>query len=161
MSGFGPGRGHVQIRDVQDGDVEAFFDHQQDPEATRMAAFPARGREAFVAHWVTIRADKRVVTATILVDGRVAGNLVSWDQEGHHEIGYWLGRRFWGGGIATAALALFVDQVRARPLRAYVATHNRGSMRVLEKCGFTRDAVQDVPSSSQSEVEQVLFVLEK
>jgi RimJ/RimL family protein N-acetyltransferase len=93
-----------------------------------------------MAHWERIRADKSVVTQTIGVDGQVAGNLVSWEQEGHHEIGYWLGRDYWGRGIATQALALFIAQVKARPLYAYVAVHNIASMRVLEKCGFRRAA---------------------
>jgi RimJ/RimL family protein N-acetyltransferase len=31
---------------------------------------------------------------------------------------------------------MFLDEVTLRPLHAYVAAHNRGSIRVLEKCGF-------------------------
>jgi RimJ/RimL family protein N-acetyltransferase len=51
-------------------------------------------------------------------------------------VGYWLGREFWGQGIATQALALFLKEERTRPLVAHVAQHNIGSRRVLEKCGF-------------------------
>ena len=39
------------LREVLVSDLDAFFEHQRDPEATRMAAFPARDREAFDAHW--------------------------------------------------------------------------------------------------------------
>jgi len=42
----------VFLRDVVEGDLPDFFDHQRDPEATRMAAFPARDRDAFMVHWV-------------------------------------------------------------------------------------------------------------
>lgn len=38
--------------------------------------------------------------------------------------------------IATRALSEFLDQVPLRPLHASVAKHNRGSLRVLEKCGL-------------------------
>jgi RimJ/RimL family protein N-acetyltransferase len=158
-------RDHVQLRDVEDGDLELFFAHQTDREATRMAAFPSRDREAFMTHWEMIRADQAVVTQTVVVDGQVAGNLVSWDQDGHPEIGYWIGRDYWGRGIATDALALFVDRLEVRPLRAYVAVHNIGSMRVLEKCGFRRAAAQEALSSPAkgdmvaSEVEHIMFVL--
>src|SRR5207244_9942675 len=31
-----------------------FFEHQLDAEATRMAAFPSRDRDAFMAHWARI-----------------------------------------------------------------------------------------------------------
>ncbi|HEX5689187.1 MAG TPA: GNAT family N-acetyltransferase [Roseiflexaceae bacterium] len=52
------------------------------------------------------------------------------------EIGYWLGRQFWGQGIATQAVAAFLEIVTTRPLYAYAVAHNVASRRVLEKCGF-------------------------
>ena len=67
----------------------------------------------------------------------MAGNIVSWQQSGEQEVGYWLGREYWGKGIATRALSTFLDHVKTRPLHAHVAKHNRASIRVLEKCGFT------------------------
>ncbi len=39
--------------------------------------------------------------------------------------------------MATAALQEFLIQLKIRPLLAYVANHNKASIRVLEKCGFT------------------------
>lgn len=44
----------VTLRDVIASDLPIFFEHQLDLEATRMAAFPARDREAFMAHWTRI-----------------------------------------------------------------------------------------------------------
>ena len=128
----------VRLRDVVEGDLPVFYEHQRDPEATRMAAFPSREREAFMAHWASILADESLIKMTILYDGQVAGNIVSWEQAGQRLVGYWIGREYWGKGVATRALAAFVEQVKARPLFAYVAKHNAASMRVLEKCGFTR-----------------------
>ena len=157
-----PWQGHVRIRDVEDGDLELFFEHQMDREATRVAAFPARGRDAFMAHWAKIRADQSILTQSIVVDDHVAGNLVSWEHSGQHEVGYWIGRSDWGRGIATRALSLFLGRLKVRPLHAYVAVHNIGSIRVLEKCGFRRVAAQDVaPSTADDDgVEQIVFVLE-
>lgn len=126
----------VRLRDVVEADLETFFEHQRDPEAVRMAAFAARDRAAFSAHWARILADDAVVRQAVLVDGRVAGNVLCWDSGGERLVGYWIGREFWGAGVATAALRAFVDLVRERPLRAHVATSNVGSVRVLEKCGF-------------------------
>jgi RimJ/RimL family protein N-acetyltransferase len=149
----------VSIRDVDDGDLEAFFEHQLDPEALRMAVFPARDRAAFMAHWAKIRDDQTVAVQTIVADGRVVGNLVSWDQKGLRLVGYWIGRRDWGRGIATEALALFLGQVTQRPVYAYVEVHNAGSIRVLEKCGFRPD-LGSQPTTSEDEVEEVLLVLD-
>ena len=126
------------LRDVVESDLPTFFEHQQDPEATAMADFPARDREAFDAHWARILADDTLTKKTIVVEGQVAGNAVSWRQDGRRLVGYWLGKEFWGKGIATRALAELVDELGTRPLHAYVATTNIGSIRVLEKCGFVR-----------------------
>ena len=154
--------GQLQIRGVATTDLELFFEHQRDREATRLAAFPSRERDAFMAHWAKIRADQTVFTQTIVVDGQVAGNIVSWEASGHQEVGYWIGRDFWGRGVGTKALALFLDQMKVRPLHAYVAPHNIGSIRVLEKSGFRRVASQDVPPSTADDggVAYVVFVLE-
>jgi RimJ/RimL family protein N-acetyltransferase len=162
MAGSDPSHSDVQIRDVEDGDVELFFEHQMDPEATRMAAFPARERDPFMAHWAKIRTDQTVITQAIVVDGHVAGNVVSWEQSGRRTVGYWIGSRHWGRGIATKALTLFLGRVTLRPLYAYVAVHNVGSIRVLEKCGFRRVQAQDVHSSTADtgKVEEVMLVLD-
>ena len=61
------------------------------------------------------------------------------------EIGYWLGRAWWGRGLATASVGHFVPWVAqtfgfAR-LFAQVFETNPASMRVLEKCGFQREGV--------------------
>ena len=123
------------LRPVEAGDLETFYEHQRHPEATRMAAFPARERPAFDAHWQRILADETVMVRTIVCNGEIAGNVLSWSHDGERLVGYWIGRDYWGRGIATRALAAFLDELAARPLHAHVATSNLGSIRVLEKCG--------------------------
>jgi RimJ/RimL family protein N-acetyltransferase len=126
----------IQLRDVVEADLRIFYEQQLDPEATQMAAFPSRSREGFLAHWTKITADQNVLLKTILFDGKVAGNIVCFEQLGDREVGYWLGKEYWGKGIATEALAEFLKFIETRPLYAHVAKHNIGSRRVLEKCGF-------------------------
>jgi RimJ/RimL family protein N-acetyltransferase len=132
----------VRLRRVSEDDLPVFFDHQRDPEANRMAAFPPRDRDAFMAHWTTILRDPSGVIRTVLVDGVVAGNVVAFDYEGRREVGYWIGRTFWGKGVATRALRAFLEEVTERPLYAGVVEHNVASIRVLEKCGFTISEAQ-------------------
>jgi RimJ/RimL family protein N-acetyltransferase len=151
----------LRLRDVLEADLPILFEHQRDPEANRMAAFPARDREAFLAHWRNnILGDAAVAKKTILFDGRVAGNIVSWNQAGKPFVGYWIGREFWGRGIASRALAEFLGSVRARPLYAHVAKHNVGSIRVLEKCGFRQSAETEGPPSPAADgIEDVVMEL--
>jgi RimJ/RimL family protein N-acetyltransferase len=133
----------VLLREVVDDDVPIFYEHQADPEAIRMAAFPAREYDSHMAHWAQVRADETGILRTIVVEGQVAGNVVSWPADGRRMVGYWIGREFWGRGIATRALAEMLEELTERPLHALVAPHNLGSIRVLEKCGFVRVAEDD------------------
>ena len=150
----------VRLRSVEDRDIEVFFDHQADPQAVEMAAFPARDKEQFAAHWTKVRGDDTLVVRTIVVDGVVAGNIGSWPDNGQQLLGYWVGREFWGRGVATQALALLVDEVSIRPLYAHVVKHNVGSIRVLEKCGFRRDRVEDAKAPAPDDgIEELIYVL--
>ena len=61
------------------------------------------------------------------------------------EVGYWLGEDYWGRGITSEAVALLVDYVFRETgiirLFASVYEYNPASMKVLEKVGFTRQAI--------------------
>jgi len=128
--------GDVHLRDVRPADLPIFFEQQWDPDANRMAAVVPRDREAFMAHWAKCLTDPTIVIRTIVFDGAVAGNVLTFERSGHREVGYWLGRDFYGKGVATQALAAFLREFRVRPLFAHVAKHNPASVRVLEKCRF-------------------------
>ena len=129
--------GRVQLRDVEAADLPVFLEHQQDPMAVRMAAFTSKDpsdRDAFRAHWARILADRTITMKTILLDGRVIGHVGSFADPNlrWREVTYWIGREFWGRGLATLALSEFLRQVRTRPLYARAAADNVASIRVLE-----------------------------
>jgi len=127
------------LRDVSDKDLPVLFEHWNDPEANRMAAFTAADpsdRAAFDARWSRLLADGTVTTKTIELDGQVVGTIASWEQDGNREVTYWLAREHWGKGIATRALSEFLQLEAARPVYGVVARDNVGSIRVLKKCGF-------------------------
>lgn len=125
------------MRDVERDDISVFFEFQNDTVASEMADFPIRSWDAHASHWAKVLNDAANVNRTVLVDGLVAGSIASFPQGSRREVGYWLGRDYWGRGIATDALAMFLTIEKRRPLHAFVATHNGASRRVLEKCGFT------------------------
>jgi RimJ/RimL family protein N-acetyltransferase len=138
-------KNRIRLRDVIDSDIPIFFEHQCDPVATQMAAFPPRAWDAFVSHWTKIRSDQTVTTKTVLFDEQVAGNIGSWEGDGKRLVGYWIGRNYWGRGVATQALVELLKVVQDRPLHAHVAKHNLASIRILEKCGF---AISDEDTAS-------------
>lgn len=130
----------TSLRDVKSSDVTIFFEQQLDPEANFMAAFTSENpydRAAFDAHWQKILDDRTMLIKTVLYNGQVAGHIAIHSWFGQPEVTYWLGKSFWGQGIATEALYQLLLTVRPRPLFARAAVDNAASIRVLEKCGFT------------------------
>ncbi|GAA3837535.1 GNAT family N-acetyltransferase [Sphaerisporangium flaviroseum] len=129
----------MRLRNVEQADLEVFLEQEHDPEAVRRSKFTPRDREAFMTHWQTkILGNPTGLVQTVVVDGEPAGHLLSWWKEERRFIGYWFGRRFWGRGIGTEALTLFLRQEKTRPLYADPYIGNTGSVRLLEKCGFQR-----------------------
>lgn len=66
--------------------------------------------EAFDAHWRRILADPTILVHTILWDGQVAGSILSYEEESRPKVSYWLGKEFWGKGLATMALKVFLAE---------------------------------------------------
>lgn len=105
--------------------------------------------------------DPIILMQTILLDGNVAGSVVYFEQLGEPSVSYWIGREFWGRGIATRALNEFLKQVTVRPLYARAAKDNVPSLRVLAKCGFTICSEDKGFSNARSEeVEEFVLRLE-
>lgn len=131
----------VRLRDLTDGDLDLLFAWEQDPRARAMAAFtrpdPA-DREAFDAHHHRIRDTPAQTLLAVEADGELVGTVGSYPMEGDLEVTYWIDPAQWGRGLASAALAEFLQVERRRPLSARVAEHNRGSITVLARAGFVR-----------------------
>src|SRR4029453_7172542 len=88
----------VRLREVRDEDFEVLYENQLDPESNAMAGVEPRDREGFLAHRARIEADPETITRVIVVDGvDLAGDIGSWrTKEGVREVGYRIGKEFWG-----------------------------------------------------------------
>lgn len=151
------------LRDVTDDDLPIFFEQQLDPGANHMAAFTSRDpadRDAFNAHWNKILGDDTTTNKTILFAGRVVGHVASFERSGKPEVTYWIGKEYWGKGLATRALTELLRQVKERPVYARVAKDNTASLRVLEKCGFEISGEDKGFSNARGEeVEEFILAL--
>lgn len=129
----------VALRPVQPEDLDEIFEQMRDPESVRMAAFTREDpsdRSAFDAHMAKVMSSPENTLRAVTRDSRLVGTIASFVSDGTTEVTYWIARAYWGQGIASRALALFLDVVPIRPLRARVASDNAGSSRVLQKAGF-------------------------
>jgi RimJ/RimL family protein N-acetyltransferase len=154
----------LYLRDVVNDDLPIFFENQLDQEANHMAAFTAKdptNHEAFTAHWHKILANETNIIRTIIFNEQVAGSVSSYEDEGRPEVTYWLGKEYWGKGIATRALKEFLaNHNTIRPIYARVAKDNLGSRRVLEKCGFTvLSESKGFANARGQEIEELLLEL--
>jgi len=154
----------VALRPVEDSDLDALFDQMRDPESVRMAAFTARNpddRSAFDAHMARVRSSPDITLRAVTQDGRLVGSIGSFVIEGDTEITYWIDRAAWGRGIASRALALFLDLMPVRPLHARAASDNTGSLRVLQRSGFEVTGTEtSFAPARNAEIEETILRLD-
>ena len=124
------------LRNVTDEDLPIFFEHQRDPEALRMAAFPSRERDAFMTHWRTKVLRPENVNRTIVMGRVVVGTSAVGNRMPSASSAIGLVASIGAKASPLGPSLSFSCSSPARPLHAWVAPHNLASIRVLEKCGF-------------------------
>ena len=133
-----------RLRPYRSGDESALCAVADDFEVvrwmTRRFPHPYTLRDA--EEWIAFAtADPRRRILAIEVDGAIAVVPLGGERTGTALFGYWLGRAYWGRGIATEAARMLSDFALKsgdlRRLEATVFAPNVASARVLEKCGFT------------------------
>jgi RimJ/RimL family protein N-acetyltransferase len=69
------------------------------------------------------------------------------------EIGYWLGKDYWGKGIAEKALLLLIDKIRNSNIdtliTATVLRDNQASHIILSRCGFRKEGESTIDSPAR------------
>jgi RimJ/RimL family protein N-acetyltransferase len=140
------------LRDWRPDDAGSLTKHANNPRiaASMRDAFPSPYTQEDADRFISMAADRTMnLFLAIEVDGEAVGGIGIHRLEDVRrrsaEIGYWLSESCWGRGIATDAIRSLVpiafetfDIVR---VEAGIFSNNPSSMRVLEKCGFVREAV--------------------
>jgi len=99
--------------------------------------------------WVETGSKEQGLYLAIDLNGECIGGVgVHFDQFEHQysaEIGYWIAEAHWGKGIGTRAVSKMTETIFSEKetvrLFARVFSPNKASMRVLEKCGYTLEAI--------------------
>lgn len=105
-------------------------------EAWIATLLPGFEKGAHAVYAVTLRSEQDLVGAAGLVEAN--------RRHGRAELGYWVGRPYWGCGYATeAARAVIEYGFSVMGLHRVYAMHfsrNPASGRVMEKCGMVHEA---------------------
>jgi RimJ/RimL family protein N-acetyltransferase len=153
----------ITLRKAQIADLEHFFIFQLDQEANYLAAFTAKDptdKIAYLEKYGKFLHDKTINMQTIMVDGVIAGSIAKFEMEGEAGITYWIDKKFWGQGVATTALQIFLNTEKTRPIFGMVAFDNLGSQKVLEKCGFEKIGTdRGFANARQMEIEEFIYQL--
>jgi len=155
--------GHIELRDLDDEDLDAIFEMMRDRVAVEMAAFTAADpddRHTF-DEWIRReRVAPDVALYVVTESGGFAGTAALFSAEGDREVTYWIARHAWGRGVATQALRLLVSREPERPLFARAAAHNAASLAVLKKLGFTEVSREfEYAPGVGRDVEEIVLVL--
>lgn len=153
----------IKLRATEVSDLNVLFQFQQDKASGYLAAFMPKDptdKPAFLNKYIKLLDDPTVNNQTIIFDNTIVGSIAKFVLEGDTEITYWIDRNYWGRGIATKALEMFLSIETARPILGRVAFDNFGSQRVLEKCGFVKiGSDKGFANARQMEIEEFIYKL--
>lgn len=141
-----------RLRPFDQGDRDRLVEIANDRRISRNLRdrfpYPYTIRDA--EEWIDLASQQEpVIHFAIEVDGAIAGGIGLEPLEGEKrhvfEVGYWLAPSYWNQGIATEALMALIDYAletfpNTHRLQASTFGWNPASGRVLEKCGFHKEA---------------------
>ncbi|XP_010510107.1 PREDICTED: uncharacterized protein LOC104786393 [Camelina sativa] len=138
----------IHLRPMTLSDIDDFMVWATDSKVTRYCTWePHMSKEAAISHLNNVVLPHPWLRAICLENDRPIGSIsVTPVDEIRGEIGYLIGSKYWGKGIATEAVRLvaaeiFKEKPEMERLEALVDVDNVGSQKVLEKVGFVREGV--------------------
>jgi RimJ/RimL family protein N-acetyltransferase len=151
----------LELRVPTDADAASWTTLFDDDEVMRFIGNGQRRDHAYYVSLVerqrSLAADSGLCLFSVVVDGEVAGfaGVHPWSHEwgptGLPEIGWRLGRAFWGRGVATQAARAMVERARAAEvprLISMIHESNAASFRVARKLGMATEDVLVSPEGN-------------
>lgn len=154
---------HIDLRALDDDDLDAVYTMLTDAEAVKMAAFtaPDAADRASFDEWIARERTSPDVSLHVVTErGGFAGIVAAFTVGSDREVTCWLARHAWGRGVGAEALRLLVSREPARPLFARAAAGDERFISLLRRLGFAEisRSVQYAPGVD-GEVEEVVFAL--
>ncbi len=141
----------IELRELVDSDVDSIAICANNFNVSRYMAsrmpYPYTRDDA--KWWIEIGSKEHGLNYAIDLGGKCIGvvgvRFGECELQYSAEIGYWIAEEHWGKGIGTEAVSKMTEYVFSENntvrLSAPVYSPNKASMRVLEKCGYTLEAI--------------------
>lgn len=145
-------RDSYTLRPWHPDDAQSLVKHANNPRVARNLrdGFPHPYTLTDAERWLKmVEENQSDLILAIEIEGEAAGGIgihAGKDVYRYNgEIGYWLSEVYWGRGMMSDAVKILVDYAFSETqwlrIFATIFQNNTPSMRVLEKCGFTREAI--------------------
>jgi RimJ/RimL family protein N-acetyltransferase len=145
--------GEVALRAYRDDDIPGLVEHINDEAITRFTIHiphPYGENDALDFLQKNSKWYEEGTSYNLAIvrrkDDRVIGGigLMNIEKQFHHaEIGYWLGKKYWGKGVTSrcvrAMVRLGFERLGLQRISAVIFSPNERSRKVLEKCGFVHE----------------------
>ncbi|KAL9408118.1 hypothetical protein AB3S75_046629 [Citrus x aurantiifolia] len=140
----------ISLRLLDVSDIDDFMVWATDDKVTRFCSFDSYTSKEDGINYIKNTVSRHPWYRAICVNNRPVGSISVTANSGNDkcrgELGYVLAADYWGKGIATKAVKMVANTIfdewpHLERLEALVDVENVGSQRVLEKAGFTREAV--------------------
>ena len=137
------------LRRWEKNDAESLYEYAKDPDVGPIAGWPAHrsieesrdviknvfnGKEAYA---ICLKTDNRAIGA---IELKLNGHTDMTERDDECELGYWLGKPFWGQGIVPEAVKEMLrhafEDLGIKTVWVGYYEGNIKSKRVQEKCGF-------------------------
>lgn len=155
----------IHIQPTRESDLLPLFVQQSDPEANVMAAFTVADpydEKAFVLKWTSVLHNPEIIMKSIFWADTLVGSVLVYRMDGEPQLSYWIGKQWWGKGIATQAVRQLLEAFTERPLFASAAEDNAGSRAVLVKCGFQSLRTETGYANARgAEIAEVIYQLSR
>lgn len=142
------------LRDVNLDDAELVEKYASDEQVAKTTLnipipYPKGSAKSFLADCIKSKqAGKLAISAVTLKSTKELIGLINISINNRYnrgELGYWIGRAFWGKGYGTEAAKRIVeigfDEWKLNRIYAQAFTTNPGSYRVMEKIGLNHEGI--------------------
>ncbi|MBM3199472.1 GNAT family N-acetyltransferase [Candidatus Woesearchaeota archaeon] len=140
----------VYLRKLKYSDAKDIYENVKHKEVVKWTLniphpYPKNGAIKFIRHKHSARRKKESYAFGIVPKdyGKVVGVIdlfkIDWKNK-NAELGYWLGKKYWGKGLMTESVKLMLgfafEDLNLHKVKADLFENNHGSKKVLEKSGF-------------------------